>query len=143
MYGNNEHTDFTIRKDHYGRRILPKLHYEDSFVQFNTSMVPASNLRTNNRLLAIIQQGGEIPPTSDPKTYADPGHALEGFTSEERFASALELPLHNYRESPTSRFALSRDDVRRTVRDALAQASESLESKRASEPAAPSPDSGS
>lgn len=140
MYGN---VDFTIRKDHYGRRVIPKLPKTDSFQSFNAAMVPPSNLRTNSRLLAIIQQGGEIPATSDPKTYADPGHVLEGVTSDERFSSALGLPLHNYRESPVSRFALSRDDVRHTVRETLARAAEQLDVKGSAADSAPSVDSGS
>lgn len=123
MFGK-EFIDYTIKKDHYGRRIIPKISTEDRFCAWNTGLVPAQSLRTNSRLLAIIQSGGEIPPTSDPKTYADPGHTLEGFTSEERYLSSLGLPLHNYRESPTSRFAISRDDVRRAVRDAVEQASD-------------------
>lgn len=140
MYGN---TDFTIRKDHYGRRIHPQLPREDVIPTGNPYMVPASTLRTNSRLLAIIQQGGEIPPTQDPKTYADPGHEIVGLTSDERLASALDLPLHNYRESPVSRFAVSRDDVRYTVGEALAKASEINDAKRAAMDGAAASGSGS
>lgn len=119
MCGN---VDYTIKKDYYGRRIMPQLPEEDVIPTWNSTLVPTQNLRTNSRLLAIIQAGGEIPPTSDPKTYADPGHALEGVTDDERYQSALELPLHNYRASPTSRFAVSRDDVRRVVSSAIDEA---------------------
>lgn len=97
----------------------------ESLVQRGILRDPTTD-RTNQALLGVIFQGGELVPTvSDPATYYDAGHKYDGDDSQEGFRQFVEgLPVHSIGLRPERLFSPDADTTRSHINGLLSDSAE-------------------
>lgn len=124
----NDLKRFAVVRDAYGRRVFSSEFLAPlGFCRSRGLQDSQKNLRTNEAILGVISRGGDFPATvSDPTSYFDPGHKLEGVSDDDLLRSAANLPEHHLGTRPERLFSSDAHRTRDFVDGVVSEVGEAL-----------------